>query len=242
MPSVSIATNYGLDDRGVGVRVPVGSRIFSTSPRPDMGPTQTPIQCVPGVKRAGRGADHWLPTSAEIKIRDDVTFFYLCHEAIEASRGMAPSISTLTLDRGASFTSPPRTHWIGGWVGPGAYADAVEKRRILHCRESNWGRPVRSPLLYRLNYPDSLQIRLVQTKIYEQTKLRLDGMIESWNRFSGVNPRDVETENDLRKVGMGMWRRDRRDCLWREAKKRNFFGIWGPFHKHIWRKFIFFLI
>jgi hypothetical protein len=26
--AVSIATGYGLDDRGVGVRVPVGSRIF----------------------------------------------------------------------------------------------------------------------------------------------------------------------------------------------------------------------
>jgi hypothetical protein len=30
--AVGIATGYGLDDRGVGVRVPVGSRIFS-SPR-----------------------------------------------------------------------------------------------------------------------------------------------------------------------------------------------------------------
>jgi hypothetical protein len=27
---VGIATGYGLDDRGVGVRVPVGSRIFSS--------------------------------------------------------------------------------------------------------------------------------------------------------------------------------------------------------------------
>jgi hypothetical protein len=31
---VGIATGYGLDDRGFGVRVPVGSKIFS-SPRPD---------------------------------------------------------------------------------------------------------------------------------------------------------------------------------------------------------------
>jgi hypothetical protein len=30
-----IATGYGLDDREVGVRVPVGSRIFSSSSRPD---------------------------------------------------------------------------------------------------------------------------------------------------------------------------------------------------------------
>jgi hypothetical protein len=33
--SVGIATSYGLDDRGVGVRVPVGSRIFSSPRRPD---------------------------------------------------------------------------------------------------------------------------------------------------------------------------------------------------------------
>jgi hypothetical protein len=38
---VGIATGYGLDDRGVGVRVPVGSRIFSTSSRPTLGSTQT---------------------------------------------------------------------------------------------------------------------------------------------------------------------------------------------------------
>jgi hypothetical protein len=32
---VGIATSYGLDDRRVGVRVPVGSRIFSSPNRPD---------------------------------------------------------------------------------------------------------------------------------------------------------------------------------------------------------------
>jgi hypothetical protein len=32
---VGIATSYGLDDRGVGVRVPVWSRIFSSLRRPD---------------------------------------------------------------------------------------------------------------------------------------------------------------------------------------------------------------
>jgi hypothetical protein len=32
---VGIATSYGLDHRGVGVRVPVGSRIFSSQNRPD---------------------------------------------------------------------------------------------------------------------------------------------------------------------------------------------------------------
>jgi hypothetical protein len=32
---VGIATSYGLEDRGVGVRVPVGSRILSSPRRPD---------------------------------------------------------------------------------------------------------------------------------------------------------------------------------------------------------------
>jgi hypothetical protein len=33
--AVGTATGYGLDDRGVGVRVPVGSRIFSSLRSPD---------------------------------------------------------------------------------------------------------------------------------------------------------------------------------------------------------------
>jgi hypothetical protein len=42
---VGIATGYWLDDREVGVRVPVGSRIFS---RPDLGSAHLPIQWVSG--------------------------------------------------------------------------------------------------------------------------------------------------------------------------------------------------
>jgi hypothetical protein len=69
---VGITTDYRLDDRGVAVRVPVRSTIFSTSSRPALGSTQPPIQWVPGalspgVKRPGREADHSLPTSAEVK-------------------------------------------------------------------------------------------------------------------------------------------------------------------------------
>jgi hypothetical protein len=67
-----IATGYGLHGRGVGVRVPVEARYFSTSSRPALGPTQPPIQRVPaalfpGVRRPGREADHSPPTTAEIK-------------------------------------------------------------------------------------------------------------------------------------------------------------------------------
>jgi hypothetical protein len=32
---VGVATGYGLDDRGVGIRVPVGSSIFTSPYRPD---------------------------------------------------------------------------------------------------------------------------------------------------------------------------------------------------------------
>jgi hypothetical protein len=46
--AVGVATGYGLDDRGVGVRVPVGTRS-------------------PGVKRLGREADHSPSASAEVK-------------------------------------------------------------------------------------------------------------------------------------------------------------------------------
>jgi hypothetical protein len=70
--AVGITTGYGLDDRGVRVRVPVEARIFFMSFRPVPGTTQPPIQWVPedlspGVKRSEREVDHSLPTGAEVK-------------------------------------------------------------------------------------------------------------------------------------------------------------------------------
>jgi hypothetical protein len=73
--AVGIPTSYGLDKRGVGVRVPVGSKNFlfsSTSSRPVLGPIQHPIQWVPGaltpgVKRQRREADNSPPATAEVK-------------------------------------------------------------------------------------------------------------------------------------------------------------------------------
>jgi hypothetical protein len=63
-----IPTAYWLD----GDRVPSGSRIFSTSPRPALGATQPPIQRVPwalslGVKRPSLESDHLPPNSSETK-------------------------------------------------------------------------------------------------------------------------------------------------------------------------------
>jgi hypothetical protein len=63
---VGVAIGYGMDDGGVRVWVPVGSRIFypPRSSRPALGPTQPPIQWVrgdyfPGVKALG--AWSWPP-------------------------------------------------------------------------------------------------------------------------------------------------------------------------------------
>jgi hypothetical protein len=52
---VGIATGYGLEDGGVGIRFPKGSKIFlfSTSATPALGPTQSPIQCVTGALSPG---------------------------------------------------------------------------------------------------------------------------------------------------------------------------------------------
>jgi hypothetical protein len=54
--SDSLVSDYGLDDRAIGVRSPAGARDFSLSSvsRPALGPTQPPLQWVPGVKR-GQG-------------------------------------------------------------------------------------------------------------------------------------------------------------------------------------------
>jgi hypothetical protein len=80
-------------------------------------------------------------------------YWALRHEDIWGSGLIAPPFLTFTLDE-VEWSAPrlcgfapgvgaPGTHWIGGWVGPRAGVDAVEKRKILHCRETNPDRPVR---------------------------------------------------------------------------------------------------
>jgi hypothetical protein len=73
--SGSIVSDYGLGDRAIEVRSPAGARIFPlvSVSRPALGPTQPPVQWVPGVlslgvKRGrGRDADHSPPSSAEVE-------------------------------------------------------------------------------------------------------------------------------------------------------------------------------
>jgi hypothetical protein len=69
-----------------------------------------------------------------------------------------------TASRPGPFTPgerSPSTHWIGGWVGPGAGLDDVERRKILPLPGLELrphGRPTRSQSLYRLRYPGSSHI------------------------------------------------------------------------------------
>ena len=75
--SVGIATRYGLDGPGIESR---WEQDFRHPSRPALGPTQHPIQCVPGispeVKRQGRSVEHPPPSSAEVEGRVEV---YISH-------------------------------------------------------------------------------------------------------------------------------------------------------------------
>ena len=74
--SVGIATRYGLDGLGIESR---WGRDFPHPSRPTLGPTQPPVQWVPGlsrgVKRPGRGVDHPPPSSADVEGRVEL---YIC--------------------------------------------------------------------------------------------------------------------------------------------------------------------
>jgi hypothetical protein len=72
--SGSIVSDYGLDDRAIGVRFPAGEKDFSSSLCVQTGSGAHPASCTmgtggpfPGVKaRPGRDADHSTPHSAEV--------------------------------------------------------------------------------------------------------------------------------------------------------------------------------
>jgi hypothetical protein len=70
--SVGIALGYGLDDRGFKSRQELGMFPFTTTSRPALGPTQSPVKWIPGslslgIKRPEHEADHSPPSSTEVK-------------------------------------------------------------------------------------------------------------------------------------------------------------------------------
>jgi hypothetical protein len=124
--------------------------------------------------------------------------------------------SSTTLDLGARWRwsgsrpgrfSPgvraPGTHWIGGWVGSRAGLDTVEYRKICcNCRESNPGRPARSPSLYRLCYPGSFSILRLPRRycILQEKRAVIISISEKANRDSVGNHRPVAILSALSKV------------------------------------------
>jgi hypothetical protein len=68
-------SEYGLDDRAIGVRFPAGAKYFSSNLCVQTGSGANPASCTvgtggpfPGGKaRPGRDADHSPPSSAEVK-------------------------------------------------------------------------------------------------------------------------------------------------------------------------------
>jgi hypothetical protein len=74
--SVIILSGYGLYDRAIEVRSPAEVKGFFPAvsvSRPTLGPTQYPVQWVPGrffpraKDRPGHDADHLPPSSAEVE-------------------------------------------------------------------------------------------------------------------------------------------------------------------------------
>jgi hypothetical protein len=72
--SVSIVSDYGLDDRAIGVRSPAGAKEFFSSLCVQTGSGAHPVSCTMGTggpfsggkARQGRDADHSPPYSADI--------------------------------------------------------------------------------------------------------------------------------------------------------------------------------
>jgi hypothetical protein len=72
--SGSIVSDYGLDDRDIGVRSPAGAKDFSSDLCVQTGSGVHPASCTMGIgvpfpggkARPGRDADHSPPSSAEV--------------------------------------------------------------------------------------------------------------------------------------------------------------------------------
>jgi hypothetical protein len=67
--SVSIASDYGLDDQAIGVRSPAGARDFSSILYIQTGSGAHPVSYTMGTggkARPGSDADHSHPSSAEV--------------------------------------------------------------------------------------------------------------------------------------------------------------------------------
>jgi hypothetical protein len=113
--SVGIATRYGLDDPGIESR---WGWDFLHPSRPTLGPTQPPVQWVPGLFPGGKAAGVWrwppTPSSAEVKERVEL---YLCFPSGSSwpvlGRALASPLLLLWNIFGERFSE-----CVSGWAEP----------------------------------------------------------------------------------------------------------------------------
>jgi hypothetical protein len=83
----------------------------------------------------------------------------------------------------------PDTHWIGGWVGPRAGLDDLEKRKFLTLPGHElrpFGRPARRQSLYRLRYQvivKEMYVQLVSPLLKQSVISYLIRCIEKYPDF-----------------------------------------------------------
>ena len=111
--AVGTATRYGLDGQGIESR---WRRNFPHPSRPELGPTQPPIQWVPGhskgVKRPGRGVDHPPPSNAEVKERVELYLYSFSGSSWPVVWWNLP-----LPEGGGCWQPPPLLLWVRHWHG-----------------------------------------------------------------------------------------------------------------------------
>jgi hypothetical protein len=109
-----------------------------------------------------------LHTKKNVKLSLCLINSALCHEDIWGGGGIAPPFLTSALDGGewsdsrtGHFTHKKKSPWypLGRRMGrPQSRSRFCGEVKTYSCRESNPGRPARSPSLYRLSYTKSTKM------------------------------------------------------------------------------------
>jgi hypothetical protein len=121
-------SNYGLHDRAIGVRIPAEAKwIFplNSVSKPALGPTQPPLQWVPGVlsPEAKRGRGLTLTPHPHLMLRSGM------------SRSYTPG----------ERTPVPIVHE-AGWAPEPVWTQRLEEKSFRLCRGSNLNHPVVQPV------------------------------------------------------------------------------------------------
>ena len=103
--SVGIATRYGLDGPGIESR---WGQDYPHPSRPALGPTQLPIQWVPGLFSGGKaaGAWRWPPTPSSAEVKESVELYIY-----------SPSVPLWSVLRWTLLLSVPNMIGVMIWAG-----------------------------------------------------------------------------------------------------------------------------